>query len=322
MRSADTLRALLVFALLTTTSHAQTDWPVKPVRIVVGFAPGSFTDVAARTLGLELTEQLGHAFVVENRGGAGGSIGADLVAKATADGYTFLLSDNSLSITPGLYPKLPYDPLKDLVQVTLVADSPSMLISRLQLPARSLKELVAHGQAKPGELTFGSGGQGSSAHLAAELLLSVAKVKGTHVPFKGVALSIAEVVAGRIDMSIASLASAAAPVRSGRAVGLAVSGKTRSTLVPDVPTFAEAGYAEYDMLYWWGIAAPTGTPAPILAKLHAEIIRASAKPKLQEIYAKAGARPVTSSAAEQTKRVVDEIKLWREVIARAGVKVE
>ena len=233
---------------------AQVNWPNQVIRIVVPFAPGSFTDVSARLIAQELTEQLGQAVVVENRVGAGGTAGTVSVVRAEADGYTLLLTDNSLSISPGLYPNLPYDPIKDLAQVSRIAESPSFLMVRSGLGVKTLAELVALGKEKPGQITFGSGGAGSSAHLATELLLNVAGVKALHVPFRGVAAAIADVIAGRVDMVIASLASGVAHVQAGTLVGLAVSGNKRSELLPAVPTFAEAGQPRYDVSYWWGIA--------------------------------------------------------------------
>lgn len=313
---------VLVSLLPAIQAHAQSAWPNKIIRIVVPFAPGSFTDLAARSIAAELTTQLGQQVIVDNRVGAGGSLGTELVAKAAPDGYTLLLSDNSFAISPGLYHKLPYDPLKDFVHVSQVAESPSLLVGRLQLPAKNLKELVDLARAKPGELTFGSGGQGSSAHLAMELFLNVAGIKMTHVPFKGVVLSIAEVVAGRIDVSIASLASGMAQVSAGKIQGFGVTGKERSPVLPSVPTFSEAGFPGYDMSYWWGIAAPAGTPREIVSRLNQEIVRAADKPRLKENFQNQGARPVTSSPAEISRRVDEEIKVWKNVIAKAGVKVE
>lgn len=318
------IRTLFCAALLLSLSpqlHAQ-PWPGKPLRIVVPFAPGSFTDISARTLGVELTGQLGQQVLVENRTGAGGTIGTEAVARAAPDGYTLLLSDNSFTISPGLYAKLSYDPLKDFIHVSQIAESPSMLVGRLKLPGKTLKELVNLARAKPGGFTFGSGGQGSSAHLAMELFLNVAGIRMLHVPFKGVAASLAEVVADRIDFSIASLASGAPHVINERAQGLGVSGSERSSLLPGVPTFAEAGFPGYTMSYWWGIAAPVGTAPQIVSRLNQEIARAAEKPALKEIFQKQGARAVTSSPAGHTQRVNDEIRTWKDIIARAGVKLE
>ena len=286
------------------------------------FAPGSFTDVSARLIAQELTEQLGQSVIVENRGGAGGTAGTNMVVRAAPDGYTLVLTDTSLSISPGLYPNLPYDPLKDLQQISRIADSPSILLVRPGLGPRNVAELVALMKQKPGEIGFGSGGPGSSAHLAMELLLNVTGTKALHVPFRGVAAAIAETIAGRIDMSIASLASGVAHVAGGTLIGMAVSGEKRSELLPNVPTFIEAGVPKYDMSYWWGIAAPAGTPRPIVDRLHQEIVRATEKPRLREAYIKQAALPVTSTPEQMADHVKREIALWREVITAANVTIQ
>ena len=297
-------------------------WPVKVVRIIVPFAPGSFTDIAARTLAAELTSQLGQTFVVENRTGAGGTIGTDAVAKAPADGYTLLVSDNSFVMAPGLYPKLPFDAARDFAHVSLIAESPSLLVARLNLPAKTVKELVELARAKPEALTFGSGGVGSSAHLATELFMSVTGTRMTHVPFKGIVLSIAEVAGDRIDTSIASLASGMAMVNAGKVQGLGVTGKERSPLLPTVPTFVEAGFPAYDMRYWWGIAAPAATSAAVVLRLNQEIVKAAEKPRVRDSFGKQGARAVTSMPWEIALRVDEEMKVWKNVIVKAGVRIE
>ena len=319
-----TLLCAVMFISLAPVAYAQSQpaWPARPIRIIVPFGPGAFTDVSARTLAIELTGQLGQQVVVENRTGAGGAIGTELAARATPDGYTLLLSDNSFAISPGLYAKLPYDPLKDFIHVSQIAESPSLMSGRIKLPAKTLKELVSLARAKPGELTFGSGGQGSSAHLAMELFLNVAGVKMLHVPFKGIGPALAEAVADRIDVLISSLAAGAPHIHNERTRGYAVSGKERHPILPGVPTYAEAGFPRYDMSYWWGIAAPVGTPPAVVARLNQEIARAVDKPSLKEVFQKQGARPISSSPADHTRRVNEEIKTWKEVIVRAGVKLE
>lgn len=296
-------------------------FPLRPLRIIVAFAPGSFTDVAARALGRELTEQFGQQVIVENRLGAGGTLGTLAAAKATPDGHTLLLFDNSFAIWPKLYTKLPFDPAKDFAPVSLIAESPSMLVARLGL-AKSLRELVDIARAKPGGLTYGTAGQGSTAHLASALFLSVADVRMTHVPFKGVSMAIAEAMAGRIDVSIAGLASGMAQVRAGRVQGMAVSGKERSTLLPDVPTFIEAGFGEYRMIHLWGLAAPAATPARLVTRLNQETAGALQKPRLKELFLSQGATAAPSSAADLTRRVNGEIKLWSGVIDKNNVKIE
>lgn len=309
-------------APLAAKAHAQTNWPQQVVRIVVPFAPGAFTDVSARLLAQELTEQIGQSVIVENRGGAGGTAGTVMVVRAPPDGHTLLLTDTSLSISPGLYPNLPYDPVKDLAQISRIADSPSILLVRPGLGPRTLADLIALAKQKPGQITFGSGGPGSSAHLAMELLLNVTGAKALHVPFRGVAAAIAEVIAGRIDMSIASLAAGVAHVNSGALLGLAVSGDKRSTLLPEVPTFIEAGVPRYDMSYWWGIAAPANTPPPIVERLHREVVKACAQPRLQSAFQKQAALAVTSTPQEMTRHLEREIAVWRDVIKTANVTIQ
>jgi tripartite-type tricarboxylate transporter receptor subunit TctC len=301
---------------------AQANWPDRPIRIVVPFVAGSFTDVSARLVANELTEQLGKPVVVENRGGAGGTAGTAMVVRSDPDGYTLLLTDTSLSISPGLYPNLPYDPVKDLAQISRIADSPSMLMVRAGLGPKTLKELIVLARQKPGELTFGSGGPGSSAHLAMELLLNLSGVTALHVPFRGVAAAVAEVLAGRVDMAISSIAAGLAHVQAGTIVGIAVSGDKRSAILPNVPTFAEAGEPRYDMTYWWGIAAPAATPRPLIERLNREIVAACAKPRLREAFVQQAALAVTSTPEEMTRHLEREIGVWREVIARAKVTVQ
>ena len=318
------IRIFLFAALLLSLSpltHAQA-WPTRPLRIIVPFGPGAFTDVSARTLAAELTGQLGQTVIVDNRVGAGGTIGTEMVARAAPDGYTLLLSDNSFAISPGLYSKLPYDPLKDFIHISQIAESPSLMSGRIKLSAKTLKELVSLARADPGKLTFGSGGQGSSAHLAMELFLNVAGIKMLHVPFKGVGPALAEAVADRIDVVVSSLAAGAPHIQNERTRGYALSGKQRHPILPGVPTYAEAGYPQYEMSYWWGIAVPVGTPAQVVSQLNREIVRAADKPALKDIFQKQGAAAVTSSPADHSRRVNDEIKTWKDIVARAGIKLE
>jgi tripartite-type tricarboxylate transporter receptor subunit TctC len=317
------LRAAVAFpALAPLAAFGQVGWPDRAVRIIVPFVPGSFTDVSARLVANELTGQLGQPVIVENRGGAGGTAGTTTVVRAAPDGYTLLLTDTSLAISPGLYANLGYDPVRDLAQISRIAVSPSMLMVRPSLGPKTLAELVALAKQKPGEISFGSGGPGSSAHLAMELLLNVAGIQALHVPFRGVAAAIAEVIGGRVDMAIASLASGVAQVQGGTLLGLAVSGNERSALLPQVPTFSEAGQPRYDMSYWWGIAAPAATPGGLIDRLNREIVAACAKPRLREAFQQQAALPATSTPQEMTRHLEAEIVVWREVIARAKIPVQ
>jgi tripartite-type tricarboxylate transporter receptor subunit TctC len=306
---------------LIGTALAQS-WPAKPVRVIVPFAPGALTDIAARALGVEMSADLGQQFIVENRGGAAGTLGADVVAKSAPDGHTLLFTDNSFMVSAGLYPKLPYEPLKDLVPVTLAVEAPAIMVARLDLPAKTIPELVALAKSKPKALTFGSGGQGSSAHLATELFLMQAGIEMTHIPFKGVAAALAETVGGRIDVTISSVGGALGHIRSGKVRPLAVTGKERLPAIADVPTFTEAGYPDYDMVYRFGFLAPAGTPPAIVNRLRDEVVKAGARPKVTELLAAQGARTVASTPAEYRAAIEREMKTWKTVIDKAGVKAE
>ena len=313
--------ALAPFAVVGP-AFAQSDWPTRTVRILVPFVPGAFTDISARLIARELSEQIGQPVIVENKGGAGGTIGALEVVRSPADGYTLLLTDTSLAISPRLYPNLGYDPIHDLAQISRIANSPSILLVRPGLGPKTLSELVELGKQNPGKLTFGSGGPGSSAHLAMELLLNVTGVKALHIPFRGVAASITETVAGHIDMTIASLAAGLGHVKGGTLLGLAVSGEKRSLLLPQVPTFIEAGAPRYDMTYWWGLAAPAATPRPLVERINREVVRACGQPRLQEAFLQQAAVAVPSTPEEMTRHLEREIAVWRNVIAGANVAIQ
>jgi tripartite-type tricarboxylate transporter receptor subunit TctC len=296
-------------------------WPSKPIRIVVPFGAGSFTDIAARTVGAELSAKLGQPIIVETKGGAGSTLGTDLVAKAAPDGYTFLVTDNSFAVSSALYEKLPYLP-KDLVQISLLADAPAVLVGRPGLPAKTLKEVVELARNQPGKLSFGSGGQGSSAQLAMEAFLLQNKLELVHVPFKGIAPALMEVAADRVDIAISSVGTASAYLKDNRLLGLAVSSEKRHPNIPDVPTFTEAGFSSYKMMYWFGMMAPTGTPTAIIDRMQKEIVKAVATQKVIEVFAATGVRAIATSPATFTKMVHSETTLWSEVITRAKIKPE
>ena len=307
----------------TTVASSPTTpaWPTKPIRIVVPFGAGSFTDIAARTVGAELSAKFGQPIIVEAKGGAGSTLGTDLVAKAAPDGYTFLVTDNSFAVSSALYEKLPYSP-KDLVQVSLLADAPAVLVGRPGLAAKTLQEVVELARSKPGTLTFGSGGQGSSAQLAMEAFLLQNKLQLVHIPFKGIAPALMEVAADRVDIAISSVGTASAYIKDGRLLGLAVSSEKRHPNMPNVPTFTEAGFSSYKMMYWFGMMAPAGTPTAILERMQKEIVKAVATPKVIEVFAATGVRAIATSPATFTKMVQSETTLWSEVITRAKIKPE
>lgn len=316
---------LVLFFSLTScfsqVSFAQNNpWPNKVIKIVVPFAPGSFTDTAARVVGAEITKHTGQTVIIDNKGGAGSTLGTDAVAKAAPDGYTFLLTDNSFAVSTALYEKLPYQPLKDIVQISLVADAPAVLVGRLNIPQKNLKDIVQYARTNNNAYTFGSGGVGSSAHLAMEAFLSQNNIKMTHIPFKGIASAIVDVMADRVDLAIGSVGSTAPFIKDGKLLGLAVSGNQRHPLFPQVPTFAQAGFPNYKMMYWFGVMAPAGTPNDIIEKMHQEIVRAIQTPQVIEVFKNAGVNPTSTSPAEFTKLIKDESSMWAEIIKKSDIK--
>jgi tripartite-type tricarboxylate transporter receptor subunit TctC len=308
-------------ACFSQISSAQNNpWPNKVIKFVVPFAPGSFTDTAARVIGAEMTKHTGQTVIIDNKGGAGSTLGTDAVAKAAPDGYTFLLTDNSFAVSAALYDKLPYQPLKDIVQVSLVADAPAVLVGRLNISQKNLKEIVQYARSNNNAYTFGSGGIGSSAHLAMEAFLSQNNIKMTHIPFKGIASAIVDVVADRVDLAIGSVGSTAPFIKDGKLLGIAVSGNQRHPLFPQVPTFAQAGFPNYKMMYWFGVMAPAGTPNDIIEKMHQEIVRATQTPQVIEVFKNAGVNPTSTSPAEFTKLIKDESSMWAEIIKKSDIK--
>ena len=311
-------------ALLTAFSpaHAQNPFPSKTVRLIVPVVPGSFTYVAARALAGELYSSLGHPVVVENRPGAGTTLGTALVAQAEPDGHTLLVTENSFTISPALYPKLPFDTEKDFAPITLIAEAPYILWARPDLGVNSAKKLVQMAKAKPGVLTFASGGQGTSSHLSAELFFEKTGISVVHVPFKGVGASMTEVMAGRVDFGGSSIASPMGHIRTGKLKPLAVTGYKRICMLPEVPTFAEAGFPGYDAPIWFGVIAPARTAPAVMARLHDELTKAVAKPAFVQLSEKQGARAFTIPSAEFSRRLTAEMRPWQDLVTRRGIKIE
>lgn len=308
--------------IVMQSALAQGAWPNKPIRIIVPFAAGSFTETAARTIGAELSQQWGQPVIVETKGGAGSTVGTDMVAKAAPDGYTLLVTDNSFAVSAALYDKLPYDPDKDIIKISTVAEAPAVLMVKADAPYKTLKELVDQAHKSPKLLTYGSGGQGSSAHLATELFFIQTSSELTHVPYRGVAAALLDLMAGRIDVGLSSAGSAAQHIKGGKLRGLAVVGKERHPLIPEVPTFTEAGYGNYEMVYWFGLMAPAGLPPAVLARIQQSVARAVEQPKVIEVFAATGARAVSRSSADFSKKVQDESRIWKSVVIKSAIKVE
>ena len=318
-----TLRFIL-FTLLSAAAvaHAQ-QWPAKPVRFVVPFAPGGTTDILARLVGQHLGEALGHPFVIDNRAGAGGIVGAETAAKAPPDGYTVLVGASAwITVSPHTYKKLNYDPLTDLVPVSLFAISQVLLVVNPVVPATNVRELVAVMKAKPGELNMASAGVGSSSHLAGVLLTTVTDTRALHVPYKGAGGSIGAVVAGEAHWTFTPMQGPLGFVRAGKLRALAVGGTSRSSALPDVPTVAESGYPDYELASWYGWLVPRGTPPAVIERLRAATVSVMNSPELREQVMNQGAEPKTTTPAEFSRFIRAEYERIGRVVKAAGVTAE
>ena len=321
---AKTCKALVAAgALLSVAPWAAADWPEdKPVRVVVAYPAGGTTDFVGRLLAQKFAESTGRSFIVDNRPGATGTIGTTSVAKAAPDGHTILLMDITYAILPSLFSNLSWDHASDLVPVTSVMDIPVVLMVPVSSPFKTLKELTDYARKNPDKLTFGSGGQGSSVHFAAELLKKQAGVAMTHIPYKGGGEAMAGLISGQIDMIVDSPATGLAQIQGGRARALAVSGARRVPALPDVPTFAEAGMPDYKFVQWYGIAVPKGTPGPVIAKLNAEARKALATNEVREKMAERGGEPRASDPAAFSRLIQDETRRWGQLAKEIGIKAE
>lgn len=309
-----TRRLLLAAALATSTAAFGQAWPSKPVKIVVPFAPGGTTDVVARMVGQKLGELWGQAVVVENRAGAGGNLGADMVAKSPADGYTLLMASGSITINPNIYAKMPFDTMRDLVPISNVAAGPMLVVVPDASPYKSVKDLVAAAKAQPGKLNFGSAGVGSQVHLAAENFADAAGIDVQHVPYKGEAVAYNDLLGGQVQFMVGNMAAASALTGPGRLRALAVTGKTRSPQLPDLPTVAESGLPGFENTGWFGFFAPAGTPQAVIDKIHADTVKALADTQIKGRLFVAGMAPIAGSPAELSRQMEAELKRWSTVV--------
>jgi tripartite-type tricarboxylate transporter receptor subunit TctC len=317
-----TILVLVCAGLASFSVHAQDAYPAKPVRLVIGLAPGGGTDIQGRLFAQKLTETMGRPFVVENRAGAGGTIAYALVAKSPPDGYTLMGVSSGYTITPSIYSKLPYDPLRDFTPISLVVQAPFLLLVHPSLPVKSVKDLLALARAKPGSLDAGSAGQGSSTHMAFELFRTMANVKIAHIPYKGTGPALVDGIAGQVHMLFGNVLSTMAHVKAGRLRALAVTTARRSRVLPELPTLAEAGVPGYENSTWFGVIAPAGTPAAVVGKLNAELVKASQAPEIVERIAPDGGEPVGSTPDQFGAHIAREIARWRKVVKDAGIKIE
>jgi len=317
------LPAAALATTLTRPASAQA-WPTRPVKLVIPFPAGGATDIIGRTLATRLGTALGQQVVVENRPGAGGSIGADMVAKAPADGYTVLMGTGSThSVGPAINPRMPYDAARDFAPVAHVANAPSVLVVGAGFPARTVQELVALLRRSPGRYNFGSSGIGTYPHLSAEMFKwRAGGLFVVHIPYRGTGLVITDLVSGQIAFLMDSVVSAQPHIRDGKVRPLAVSGERRSPSLPDVPTFAEAGIGGMDISNWFGAFVPAGTPPEVLARLNREINAALRAPEVLERLERAGAEPAGGSPEQFARLIRADHENWKAVIKRAGIKPE
>ena len=311
-----------IWAITNASALAQT-YPTKPIRLIVPYPPGGGTDIFARLLGAKLGETLGQQLVIENRAGAAGVLGADAAAKAAPDGYTLVVGQASnLAINPHMMSKLPYDPLKDFAPITLIATSPSLLVVHPSLPARSVKDLVALAKARPGSINYASAGNGSPGHLAAEYFRKVANINLVHIPYKGATPAMLDVIAGQTSLYFTSPIAAQPYVQSGRLRQLAVTSAQRFPPLPDVPAIAEAGYRDFDMTSWWGLLAPAGVAKEIIARLHAEAVKALTTAEMKERLAGQGAMVVTGTPEQFAAYIKSEIANWGRIVTVSGARMD
>jgi len=317
------LIAALVVLVGCANVCAQSDYPSKPIRFLLPFSPGGAADVLARLTAQRLQEEWHAQSVVEARPGAGGIVATEIAAKSPPDGYTFIIVTVGHAVNPSLYSKLPYDTLQDLAPAALVANIPSVIVVHPTVPVKTTKELIALAKAKPGQLNYGTGGNATTAHVAAALFSSMTSVEMTHVPYKGAPVALLDLIGGRLDLMFDQIPSSIGYISSGRLRAVAVTPAKRTALLPNVPTVAESGVPGYEFTAWWMFAAPAKTPPQIVERFNAELQKASADPAFRERLAKLGADPVAPMGPSQTAAFLKrEIERWAKVVKAANIKAE
>jgi len=319
--------ALIASAAMAGTACAQQasaeGWPAKPVRLIVPFPPASTADVIARVLGQKLTQRLGRPFVVDNRAGASGNIGADAIAKSVPDGYTLgIVTSSTHAVAVSLNSKLPYDPLKDFTPITMIASSPYVLVLYPGVPAKDVGELVALARSKPGILNYGSDGPASLAHLAGALFATLSDIQLTHVPYKSTAQSVVDLIAGRLEMQFATIAPSLSNIRADQLRALAITGKARVEALPEVPTMAEAGVPGYEATLWFALMAPASVPTAIASRLNREAVEILNSADMRETLAQQGFIPEPGTPEALTEQIRRDIAKWKDVIPKAGITPE
>lgn len=308
---------------LACVPAAGQNYPVKPIRLIVPYPPGGPTDLVGRSIGQKLTEAWGQQVIVENRAGAASAVGTELAARAAADGYTLLLGTSAgFCINPALGGKLPYDPDRDFAPITLLVINPQILVVHPSMPVHSVKMLVALAKSRPGQINYASVGNASPQHLGMEMLKSLTGIDMVHVPYKGTAPAVTDILAGNVSLMFNSMPSVLPQARAGRLRGLAVSSARRSAAAPDIPTVAEAGVPGFDYVTWYGLFAPAGTPRDIVNRLNTQVAKMLAEPELAKRFASQGAEPLSNSPDELAQYRRAEFERWRKLIATMKLKVE
>jgi tripartite-type tricarboxylate transporter receptor subunit TctC len=321
-RHPSLVTGLLALALAVAAAPALADYPEqRPIRFLVGVVPGGATDILARVVGQRLSERFGQQVVIDNRPGANQTLAVELTARSAPDGHTLIMVPSGYAINPSIY-KLRFDPLKDIGAIGMVANVPNVLVVHPSVPARSVGDFVAYVRARPGELNFGSSGVGSPSHLAGELFQIQAKVKMTHVPYKGQGQALTDLLGGHLKVAFPSIPASIQHIRTGRMIALGVTPKQRSSALPDVPTLDQAGVPGFEVSGWYGVLGPARIPKPIVAKLNGEIVRMLQDPATHKMLSQEGADPLTSTPEEFARIIAQDITKWAKVVKAAGVKLE
>ena len=315
--------ALLAALPVTALAQAKTTYPTKPIRLIVAFPPGGSTDIIARLVGQKLSERLGQQVIIDNRGGAGGTIGTDMAAKSPADGYTLTMGTTSTHvIAPAIFPNVKYDPVKDFDSITLVASTPYLLVVHPGVKAKTLKDFVALAKSQPGKLNYASAGSGTTTQIAMEMLKLAAGIDLVHVPYNGNGPAGTATMGGQVQALFGSMPAVLPHANSGKLHPIAVGTAGRSSALPNVPTVAESGYPGFEVSLWLGFFAPKGTPAPVLKRLYSELVAIAKSPEMKEPFERNGAAPMTTTPAELSKLMIGELDKYKKVIKAANITLK
>jgi tripartite-type tricarboxylate transporter receptor subunit TctC len=301
---------------------AQAQWPTKPLRIILPYPPGGGTDFLGRIVGQKLAEALGQPVIPDNRPGANSNLGAEFAARSAPDGYTLLLTNMSHAVNASFYPRLGYDIVKDFAPVSLLASHPHVLVVHPSLPVKSVRELIALAKTRPGQLDYSSAGVGSSPHLAAELFDTMARIKMTHIPYNGGSASVVAIMGGQVQLGFPTTPTAIPQLKSGKLRGVAVTSAQRAPSIPDLPTISESGLPGYEIIIWYGLLVPAGTPSDLIARLHAESVKLLNAPDVRERLSAAGFEPIGTTPEQFGPYIRDEVAKWAKVVKATGIRAE